>query len=459
MVWRPAAAALFCVWLTACGGTPPPAASEPVAGTERLAWTQPAADAVELGLFRYVVYIDGQRFELIGASCARSLPDQDFSCSAPMPRMPSGTHTLEVATFVVDGTPLESSRSAPIQITVTGGSGQIAAQPPSDSGGDWSLTTADGVRLVLTQLLVGVVDPVDLAFMPDGRMIIAEREGRLRIVRDGRLLAMPAWSLPARHSDQEQLLAVAVEPDFDRSHLVHAVYTTMSARGELAFCLARFREAGETLADRVVLLDDVPASPTRPAAAVRFGPDGKLFAAFDDGGTRRLAGDLSSPNGKILRLNPDGTTPADQASSSPLYTSGFRSPRGLGWHPPTRTLWTVGHEGESGRLNAVASDGHVVRGVVRAAFSLPAGTAPSAVAVYPDNGIAALSGNLLIASDEGRHLLRIRIGQGQPSRIAATERLLQDRIGGVRTVAVGPDGAIYVGTSRAVWKLALQTSG
>jgi aldose sugar dehydrogenase len=464
IAWRRVAAILSFLALTACDSTPAPPAVEPgttetITGSERLGWNQAAADAVELGTFRYTVYIDGQRFELTGASCGRSRPDADFSCSAPFPRMSRGPHTLEIATFIVDGTALESSRSAPIQITFVGGNSLAGSQPSPDMAREGAIVTADGVRLTVTQMLNGLVDPVDLAFMPDGRMLIAEREGRLRIVRDGRLLPAPAWSLSSRHSDQEQLLAVAVDPDFDRSHLVHVIYTTTSARGDLVFCLARLRETADTLGDRIVLFDDVPASPNRASASLRFGPDGKLFAAFDDGGTPRRAGDLSSPNGKVLRLNPDGTTPDDQAANSPMYSWGYRSPRGLGWHLPAGTLWIATQQGESGLLYGLANDGTRRRGFVRAAFTLPAGTVPSAVAVYPNTGQAMLRGDVLIASDEGRHLLRLRDDPGEPTRIVATERLLQDRIGGVRAVAVGPDGAIYVGTARAIWRLSPTGSG
>src|SRR5207302_1460304 len=94
------------------------------------------------------------------------------------------------------------------------------------------------------------------------------------------------------------------------------------------FSLARFREAANTFGDRIIVLDDIAAR-SDPAAALRFGPDGALYAAFDDGGDPRSADDLSSAHGKVLRLNPDGSTPADQEGATPLYASGLQSPRGL----------------------------------------------------------------------------------------------------------------------------------
>src|SRR5439155_25387516 len=156
------------------------------------------------------------------------------------------------------------------------------------------------------------------------------------------------------------------------------------------------------------LLDDILAS-RRPSASLRFGPDGKLFAAFDDGGASRLAEDLSSFNGKILRLNADGTTPNDQAANIPLYSSNYPSPTGLGWSFLTGAMWATSQQGESGRLSVIASEGVRRRGVVRATFTLPWCTVPSAMDVYPASGLPALRGNLLIASDRGRHLLRLRV--------------------------------------------------
>jgi glucose/arabinose dehydrogenase len=109
---------------------------------------------------------------------------------------------------------------------------------------------------------------------------------------------------------------------------------------------------------------------------------------------------------------------------------------------------------DSGRVHVLAeSDGPRKGGVPRAVFALPAGTLPSSVAFYRSATIPAMQNNLLVASEEGRHLLRVQVDQMDPPRIVSTERLLQDVIGGVRLVAVGADGAIYVGTSNAIGKL------
>ena len=182
--------------------------------------------------------------------------------------------------------------------------------------------TRDGVRVRLRlELIAGLVtDPVDLGFAPDGRLFVAERHGRVRIVRDGRLLAQPALALEERTDTQEELLALAVDPHFERTHYVYTISTICPGSPSCpAFRLARFREAGNSRRS-CHLLDGIPATPGGPAAALRFGPDGKLFAAFDDGGVARLAGDFASVNGKVLRLNPDGTTPDDQVGGNPLFS-------------------------------------------------------------------------------------------------------------------------------------------
>jgi glucose/arabinose dehydrogenase len=210
----------------------------------------------------------------------------------------------------------------------------------------------------------------------------------------------------------------------------------------------------------VVLLDNVRAPAAGASASLRFGPDGKLYAAFDDGGDPASAGDLASPNGKVLRLNADGSTPDDQAGATPLYSSVYHSPRGLDWQPSTGLLWVADAstlsvvDAETGRPASAgpAEARGRTRGVTTRTLALPRGLDPSAMAFYR-GPVAAFRDNLLMASAAGQQLLRARFDPRDASVIASTERLLDHRIGAIRAVASAPDGAIYIATDHAIGRL------
>jgi glucose/arabinose dehydrogenase len=445
----------------ACGGSSPPSPpstgpsgpAQTITGKERLGWNEQAGDSTPLDSIRYAIYVDGTRSELVGASCATTPATTTSACSAPLPVLMPGAHSLELAAFTGTDPVLESARSSPLQvILVSGLNSVVSGTLPSGS----VVATADHVQLRLDVVADGLEAPTDIAFLPDGRIFVAERAGRVRVIRDGRLQAQPALLLDdVTPEDHGGLLSLAVDPHFDRSGLVYALYTTLSRRDAPVFRLARFRAVRDTLGDRAVLLDDIEAS-SQAAASLRFGADGKLYAAFDDGGDPVAAGDLSSFNGKILRLNADGSTPDDQAAATPVYSYEHRSPRGLDWQPATGTLWIVdGGAQASARVTAVvAVGGRSKRGAVRVSYELPPPVGASALAFYRGGLIPSFRDNLLVAADEGRYLLRIRFDAQDATRIVATERLLQDRVGGVRAVASGPDGAIYLCTASALVRLA-----
>jgi glucose/arabinose dehydrogenase len=394
----------------------PPATSETVTGTERVGWNQPAADAVELATIGYVIYVDGVRTELAGVTCASAAAAASFPCSARLPPMSVGPHALQLASFVNDGSVLESARSAPLLVTLVGqgvflgqtfGAAAVGEEPRAAD----AKVVSNGMTLRGELVAAGLEWPTDLAFAQDGRLFVAERRGRIRIIRDGRLLSEPAVSLADTLGAEGQLLALALDPQFERTRHVFAIYTELSRpgdrsgdrSGEPMFTLARFREVSDTLGDRAVLLSGVPASSPSPAAALRFGPDGKLYAAFDDGGDARRSRDAGSLNGKVLRLNPDGTTPRDATGATPVYADGYLSPVALDWDPVTATLWVADRSAGASR------------------FAFYRGT------LFP-----GWAGRLLSASDK-------IFGAGLTS--------------GPGGVAVGPDGAIYFGTAGGVGRL------
>ena len=467
---------LCCLAAIACGRSSPappvvtpPSGNETINGTERIGWDQRAADTAELAAIGYVLYVDGARTPLTAATCAAAAADAGFACSARLPALSPGSHTLQLASFITDGTVLESERSAALSVTVVPQTNaavppRTTAKPPSPQTWNGALVeTGDHVTLRVELVVDGVEEPTDLAFAPDGRLLVAERAGTIRILprapdparpadASGASVPDPALSLADDAAgDGTALLALALDPQFARTRFVFAIYTAPSRSGEPRFTLARFRESSNTLGDRIVLLDGVPAASASPAAALRFGADGKLYAAFDDGGDPRRSGDLASLNGKIVRLNPEGTTPDDQAGSTPVYAEGSRSPGGFDWDPRRApgTLWVADREAGASRVRSVvpdpaARDGET-RGVVRDSYTLPAASVPASVAFYRGGLFPALAGSLLVASDQGRHVLRISGDR--------FEVLLQDRIGGVRAIAVAPDGAIYFANATAIGRL------
>ncbi len=128
---------LLAIVTMACGKSepaPPNVMPTPtVTGVERLGWMQEAADARELSTFRYAIYLDGLRTELTGVSCQPSPTSANFDCTAPLPAMPAGRHTLQLVTFVIDGDLQESFRSAPLLVNKTGAAAAAATAPPNGS--------------------------------------------------------------------------------------------------------------------------------------------------------------------------------------------------------------------------------------------------------------------------------------------------------------------------------------
>jgi len=458
MVFRPLLLTLACLGLAGCDKSPQPApepAEQRITGSERVGWDQQPGDAGEFESFRYAIYVDGTRSELADATCGSTPSAAGFPCSARLPPMSPGAHTLELASFVVAGEVLEGARSSPLRVIVTGATAQVVERGRAWQPGTLPETT-DRVRLRIDLVADGLSEPTDVAFAPDGRLFVAERRGRVQVVRDGRLRGEPAVTIDDIVTAGEGgLLGLAFDPRFEQTRLVYALYTAPSSSGGSVFRLARFREANDTLGDRVILLDDIPVSSGRAAASLRFGADGKLYAAFDDGGDARRAGDLAAFSGKILRMNPDGSTPDDQAGMTPVYSYEYRSPRGLDWQPGTGLLWIADVDSQgSTRLSAVAAgQDRPRRAAIRATQVLPRPTSASALAFYRGALIPAFRDNLLVAADEGRHILRVGFDPKDRTRIVATERLLDNRVGGVRVVAVASDGTIYFCTADTLARL------
>ncbi len=450
--------------LASCGGgSPPPSTSNPggtgetISGNERLGWTQAASDASELATFRYAAYVDNNRVELTNVSCG-GLSGGTSSCSSRLPAMAPGAHTIELVSFVIDGTTVvESGRSAPLRVTVTGATAGGSAPSPTAVPAATLLTTADGVELRLDALSEQVEGATAMAIAPDGRVFVAEQEGRVRILVNGVLDPQPAIAIDEAlmtSPSEGGLLALALDAQFDRTHFLYAAYTIAGPEGTHRFRVVRYREVEGRLGERVVLLDGIPTA-TRPAASLATGPDGQLYVALDAPVSTGRTPALASYSGKVLRLNADGTTPRDQAAGTPVVATDLQSPRGMDFHPSTGALWVANvRQRDVEELRVIVSVG--VSGAPstsRIRIPIPAGVGVAGVAFYRGTLIPAFAGDLFVATEEARSLLRLRFDTRDPTRLVSGERLLEDVGARIRAVAVAGDGLVYVATDRAVLRL------
>ena len=204
-----------------------------------------------------------------------------------------------------------------------------------------------------------------MAFTPDGRMFVTERPGRIRVIARDRLSTEPWATIPAHESAaaniESGLMGLAIDPQFERSRRVYVCYT-VSENGQPRWNrIAALTEKNGVGAELTVLLDRIPAGPFHNGCRLKFGPDGKLFATTGDAaGDRRsgtLAQDLGSLAGKVLRLNADGSIPADNPfPNSYVWSLGHRNSQGMAFQPGTGRLYITEHgtgDGGNNELNLI----------------------------------------------------------------------------------------------------------
>jgi len=341
---------------------------------------------------------------------------------------------------------------------------------------------AQPLRVEAVTVARGLVHPWGLAFLPDGRMLVTERPGRMRIVaRDGTLGAPLAGLPPVVVAGQGGLLDVALDPKFADNALVYWTFSegATDGGGGNSTAVARGRLEGNRIAGAEVIFRQQPkfASSLHFGSRLAFAPDGRLFVTLGDRFTRKDdAQTLDTHHGKVVRIEPDGKVPADnpfvgRAGALPeIWSYGHRNVQGAAIHPVTGALWTHEHGPQGGdELNRVergANHGWPVithgrnyvigttigEGTARADVVAPArvwvptSIAPSGMAFVTSERYPGWKGSVLIGALRGQKLVRVELDGNRAVREEALLTELGERI---RDVREGPDGFIYLLTDSA----------
>ena len=320
----------------------------------------------------------------------------------------------------------------------------------------------------------GLEHPWALAFLPDGRMVVTERPGRLRIVdRDGRISA-PLSGVPKVHaSGQGGLLDVAVSPGFAQDRFIYLSFAE-PGDGGAGTAVARAQLGGNGLEKTAVIWRQQPkvSGSNHFGSRIVFRPDGTLFVTLGDRfAHREKAQDLSTTIGKIVRINPDGTAPRDnpfagRAGVAPeIWSYGHRNVQAADLHPQTNELWTVEHGARGGdELNRVEArknygwpvitygvdysgakigEGTAKQGMEQPVYYWDPVIAPSGMTFYAGSVFQEWKGNILIGSLTPGALVRLVM---KGNKVAREERYLGDLQERIRDVQQGPDGLLYLVT-------------
>lgn len=320
----------------------------------------------------------------------------------------------------------------------------------------------------------GLENPWSLAFLPDGRMLVTERPGRLRLIGRGGAVSAPLEGVPAvAAGGQGGLLDVILGPDFADSRLIYLSFAEPgegSANGT-AVARGKLSQDGRRIEGLEVIFSQRPkiASRLHFGSRLAFGTDGTLYATTGERfGNRDMAQGLDNHLGKVIRINPDGSVPADnpfvgQAGALPeIFSYGHRNPQGMTVHPVTGRLWLHEHGARGGdEINLPEagknygwpiisygvhySGARIGEGTTRPGMEQPIhywdpSIAPSGMAFYHRGAIAAWEGNLLVGALAGQHLARLEI---EGERVTGEEKLLGDLGARFRDVRMGPDGNLY----------------
>lgn len=377
---------------------------------------------------------------------------------------------------------LGCSPGAPVAQAQNDAAPAAAAPETSTKGPAPKSPTPSSQRIAnkVTTVARGLEHPWAIEFLPDGRALVTERPGRLRILgRDGKLSA-PLSGLPSNIQARGQggLLDVAVDPNFSRNRTVYLTFSESDGSGNAGTALAKAQLGSGGLENLQIIWRQQPKVRGNGhfGSRIVFAKDGAIFVGLGERMSYSdQSQDLSSALGKVIRIRPDGSVPKDnpftgrQGAKPEIWSYGHRNIQAAALHPKTGELWTIEHGPRGGdELNRTLAgrnygwpvitygreysgrkvgEGITQRdGMEQPAYYWDPVIAPSGMIFYTGSAYPKWKNSIFVGSLTPGGIVRLELSG---NRVAREERYLGDLGERVRDITQGPDGLIYFVTDEA----------
>lgn len=311
-------------------------------------------------------------------------------------------------------------------------------------------------------LATGLTVPWEIVFSPDKSLLFTERNGKVRLYRHDQLVEKPLLRIADIDTSKKMgLLGLALHPGFAQNRYCYLAYNYRSGGAPL-LKIVRYECMADTLLRPFPVLDGVRASPNHTGCRLLFGPDKKLYITTGDADRPVDAQDLKSLNGKILRVNDDGSIPADNpfvandTARKQIWSYGHRNTQGLAFQPQTGILFNSEHGPSGGdEVNIIVKGGnygwpfvhhnHRREGMQAPLLEYTPSIGPSQITFYDGAQFAGVKGSLLLACLRGERIIRFQLND---QAILSQEDWLTGQYGRLRALTTGPDGCLYFSTSQ-----------
>lgn len=311
----------------------------------------------------------------------------------------------------------------------------------------------------------GLFVPWSIVFTDSSRILVTERNGNLRQIKDGVLIEKPLHIFKEVSSKAEEgLMGLTLDPDYSSNLYIYISYAH-EKDGDLFVKILKFKDNLEFLSDEKLIIDNIPAARYHAGCRLRFGPDNKLYITTGDATDREKAQELDRLEGKILRLNSNGSVPEDNPfPNSPIWSYGHRNPQGIDWYPGTDILFSTEHgpsgfDGPGGgdEVNVIYKGKNygwpIVHhnehkdGMEDPVLEFTPAVAPASGMFYKSGVIESFKNNFFFGCLRGERIIRVVVDENNPANVISFEKLKDVDFGRIRDIAEGFDGAIYFSTS------------